>query len=1222
MTLRRLSLLCVLTAAGVFAQPRVPVLIVLHHQPQRAVVDRVTASRAVELDLLEAARHHIRQRLWRNPAEPAAAQRALDDLTVSVRRQARREIEQLIEPAQRALEDWLRGNGATAIERFQFSNLVTAELPAPLLDTLRSFPDVAAVHPVEYLYPQLATSVPALGADTFWTNGFTGAGESVAVLDSGVQTNHPAFASLNTVSRTFLSYGSSQDECFAESFPLTASDLQGHGTHVAGIIASQGAGAYASFRGVARGISTLYNLKIAYLTQAPCSPGGARSDSRDVLAAINYLATETPVRVVNYSYGGSNGGLGDNFFARAFDSAADVFGLSFVIAAGNSGPAAGSIASPAIAYNALAVANWSSRGAINNSSSRGPVPDGRFKPDIAAPGTAIFSTSHSWESGSWFRGATGTSMAAPHIAGAVALLRSAGASHPLAIKALLLNTTDNTGWASDRGWGYSSLTRLWSQRHWRMGSLRAAGQPGSYHLYRISPSAPLRATVVWNRHITGSAAAFNDIDLHVFQEASGALLAASESAIQNVEQVALSSTSPLILKVLMFSTPLAGGIDIEPYALALSEAGATPVDPPALSVSCQPPPVLVPAQSFSLSCSVTNSGGVPAFNVAASLALPPGFAAAGGIQFGQVPAGTTVGPIASAPITAGAAGIHSLTVNLSATSFGEPLQAATSTTITVTSLPPAIPVSPSPAHLSASVPLPVTLSWAPAAGAASYDVYFGTATNPPFVGATVLTSFPLPALSPATTYYWRVVAKNAAASASSPVWQFTTQAPGLANDSAAAATLLNALPSTTHQDVRQATDDPADPIHSCTGQRDRATVWFRYLAASSAPLEISTAGSDYPTVLAVYSALPATADNEVACASSPQSTLTVAAVAGRAYWFQVAAAGTSPAGNLTFTVRHLSNPRKPAIVYRNEYRAMVAAAVDSDRAVSGGGVFASAPAADQTPAGDMLVAARDEWGGIWAAAFQPASLTWRSWQPGGGQFVGDPALVYAPAAGFAWVAARDRWNGYWVNTYSPAAGFSSWRQLGGVFASDPVVAATSDGSLVLIGKDYFHGLWYQRVSPAGVASGWTFLGGVVQGKPDAATGADGAVYLALRDPSQSLWVARLHAGSPTDWFHAGGVLATDPKIAATRGGMLCITALDAGSSVWYRQRAEGRLASWQPWQRPNGLLASLAVASAGADIWLVGRDHRSQLWWFSLADGQWSPAAIPPAAGAPAATPR
>src|SRR5439155_22365351 len=90
--------------------------------------------------------------------------------------------------------------------------------------------------------------------------------------------------------------------------------------------------------------------------------------------------------------------------------------------------------------------------------------------------------------------------------------------------------------------------------------------------------------------------------------------------------------------------------------------------------------------------------------------------------------------------------------------------------------PPAVPATPAPAAGATGVATSATLSWT-SANANSYDIRFAT-TNPPAVLATGLTATSFtPALAPSTTYFWQIVANNAAGSTPGPVWSFTTLVP-------------------------------------------------------------------------------------------------------------------------------------------------------------------------------------------------------------------------------------------------------------------------------------------------------------------------------------------------------------------------------------------------------------------------------------------------------------
>jgi hypothetical protein len=89
-------------------------------------------------------------------------------------------------------------------------------------------------------------------------------------------------------------------------------------------------------------------------------------------------------------------------------------------------------------------------------------------------------------------------------------------------------------------------------------------------------------------------------------------------------------------------------------------------------------------------------------------------------------------------------------------------------------LAPAAPVLTSPANGASGVSVAPTLTWAASAGATSYDVYFGALSTPPLVTNTAGTSYAPGTLSPDTTYYWQIAARNQAGAASSATWSFTT----------------------------------------------------------------------------------------------------------------------------------------------------------------------------------------------------------------------------------------------------------------------------------------------------------------------------------------------------------------------------------------------------------------------------------------------------------------
>ena len=88
---------------------------------------------------------------------------------------------------------------------------------------------------------------------------------------------------------------------------------------------------------------------------------------------------------------------------------------------------------------------------------------------------------------------------------------------------------------------------------------------------------------------------------------------------------------------------------------------------------------------------------------------------------------------------------------------------------------PGIPSNPSPSDGATNVSANPTLSWSPCSNSDSYNIYFGTSSNPPYLGNTTNVNYPLNNLVSNTTYYWRIVAMNNCGNfTTGPVWSFTT----------------------------------------------------------------------------------------------------------------------------------------------------------------------------------------------------------------------------------------------------------------------------------------------------------------------------------------------------------------------------------------------------------------------------------------------------------------
>lgn len=317
----------------------------------------------------------------------------------------------------------LRRHGARVRQTHRRANVivldVAADRRAALIRDLRSAG--FAARPPKPVYALLDESVPALDVPPVWKAGFEGAGIRVAIVDTGAY-RHPDFADRIAVARDFTGQHGVDDV--------------GHGTHVAGIVAGAGS--------VYRGVAPKATLVIA----KALSVNGGTEDS--VLAALSWASRER-IDVVNLSLGGP--GDPKDSLSREVD-ALSAEGIIVCVAAGNSGPAAGTIGSPGCAAGALTVGATDKERRLTDYSSRGPVAGlAGHKPDVVAIGGGV-TPQAACHYGIGIASArakvldrdrcvvppryvrmSGTSMATPHVAGlCAALLQAARARSPRAAR--------------------------------------------------------------------------------------------------------------------------------------------------------------------------------------------------------------------------------------------------------------------------------------------------------------------------------------------------------------------------------------------------------------------------------------------------------------------------------------------------------------------------------------------------------------------------------------------------------------------------------------------------------------------------------------------------------------------------------------------------------------------------------------------------------------------
>lgn len=193
-------------------------------------------------------------------------------------------------------------------------------------------------------------------------------------------------------------------------------DRVGHGTHTASTVAGTGAASGGKERGVAPDADLLVGKVLGNNGSGPIS---------GIIEGMEWAARTEHAKVINMSLGTPAWRTQDDPLSQAVNQLSAETGALFVIAAGNTGNGPYSVSSPGTADAALAVGAVDTSDRLAEFSAAGPrMNDDGLKPDLTAPGVDVLAARSQYmkEGEGYYRSDSGTSMAAPHVAGAAVLL--------------------------------------------------------------------------------------------------------------------------------------------------------------------------------------------------------------------------------------------------------------------------------------------------------------------------------------------------------------------------------------------------------------------------------------------------------------------------------------------------------------------------------------------------------------------------------------------------------------------------------------------------------------------------------------------------------------------------------------------------------------------------------------------------------------------------------
>ncbi|MCB8969098.1 MAG: S8 family serine peptidase [Ardenticatenaceae bacterium] len=393
-----------------------------------------------------------------------------------------------INQAQQAVLDGLTAYSTSNVKQFKHIPFMALWVDEAALQAVAKLPGIVSIQPDELRNPETNNSIPLIRADNSHFLGYTGDGQVVAVLDTGVDRNHPdlsgrvvsesCFSTNNPIilSSSMCPNGNATQFGTGAAAP-TSRTVAGfdHGTHVAGIVTAVAPDADIMAIQVFSKITDVAGSPVGILR--PCASSGSSSpctrtytsDQISGLDRVFDLRNSYNIAAVNMSLGGGSYAANCDNQESALKFQIDLLrtiGITTVISAGNDGSRA-AMSAPACISSAISVASSDSNDGVSTVDVVSSFSNISNLTTLIAPGRWIFSAVPTSATTCGF-GVTptnnrcakgGTSMAAPHVAGTIAVLREAS---PNANVTTIRNALANTGpqISDQRSGGFVTKRRL------------------------------------------------------------------------------------------------------------------------------------------------------------------------------------------------------------------------------------------------------------------------------------------------------------------------------------------------------------------------------------------------------------------------------------------------------------------------------------------------------------------------------------------------------------------------------------------------------------------------------------------------------------------------------------------------------------------------------------------------------------------------------------------